>query len=313
MLHLVARLPREAAGASTQRPKMVSARTFSSNDQPPVILSIVMAAYNEERTVGQAVNAVLSTSFPCEIELIVVDDGSTDATPEILAARESHPRVRVLSHSCNRGKGAALMTAASAAAGTHIVPFDADLEYVPEDLVKLVTPVLEGRADVVYGIRLFGVNTVYQSYRSAIGNRALTLAANVLFDSYVSDIHTCLKLLPLELFTALDLCEHGFGLDTEITAKLLQLGLRPFEVPVSYHSRSYLDGKKITWRDGVECLGILVRVRLRRPRTGRLTGPLEEEIGLLASPRSSPALSSDPKVLRPSQAARPESKLIARV
>jgi dolichol-phosphate hexosyltransferase len=274
-----------------------------------VILSIVMATYNEERTVAEAINAVLSTSFPCETELIVVDDGSTDTTPQILALRHSHPRLRILSHSSNRGKGAAVMTAASAAVGTHIVPFDADLEYLPEDLVRMIAPVLAGRADVVYGIRLFGVNTVYQSYRSAMGNRALTLAANVLFDSYVSDIHTCLKLLPLQLFAALDLRERGFGLDTELTAKLLRRGLRPFEVPVSYHSRSHHEGKKITWRDGVECLRILGRVRLDGSRVGERRSPVQENLAVLASRRPSPA-ASDAQVLRSAQAARPANKVV---
>jgi glycosyltransferase involved in cell wall biosynthesis len=220
-----------------------------------------MPVYNEERTVAQAVTAVLSERYPCKTELVVVDDGSTDATPQILAARDGQPGLRLLRHPRNRGKGAALMTGAAVAAGTHIVPFDADLEYVPDDLSRMVQPVLAGRTAIVYGTRLFGVNTVYQSYRSAMGNRALTLAANVLFDAYVSDIHTCLKLIPLDLFRALDLHEQGFGLDTEMTAKLLRSGLRPFEVPVSYHSRSYPEGKKITWRDGVECLRILARVK----------------------------------------------------
>src|SRR5690348_4925800 len=149
-----------------------------------------MAAYNEERTVAQAINAVLSTPFPCETELIVVDDGSTDATPQILATRLGLPHLRIFRHSRNRAKVTAVITGASLAKGTHIVPFDADLEYLPADLSRLTEPVLAGHAEVVYGARMFGVNTVYQSYRSAIGNRALTFAANVFFDSYVHDIHT---------------------------------------------------------------------------------------------------------------------------
>lgn len=276
-----------------------------------MFLSIVMAAYNEERTVAQAVNAVLSTRFPCETELIVVDDGSTDATPQILAARIGLPRLRIFAHSRNRGKGAAVITGASVATGTHIVPFDADLEYLPADLSRLMEPVLAGRAEVVYGTRMFGVNTVYQSYRSAIGNRALTFAANVLFDSYVHDIHTCLKLLPLDLFRALELHEEGFGLDTELTAKLLQRGLRPFEVPISYHSRSYYDGKKITWRDGVDCLRILGRVRLRGHQAGQRYRPLQDNVAVFASPRASQASASDSPVLRPAEVALPASEVVA--
>jgi hypothetical protein len=134
----------------------------------------------------------------------------------------------------------------------------------------MLAPVVAGRCDVVYGTRLFGVNTVYQSYRYAMGNRFMTLVANVLFDSYLSDLHSCLKLVPRALFDSLRLRETGFGLDTEITASLLRRGIRPFEVPVSYHSRTHAEGKKISWKDGVACLQILGRVRFardRRPRT----------------------------------------------
>ena len=226
----------------------------------PVKLSILMPAFNEQRTIAQAVAAVLRASYPCPFELIVVNDGSTDGTGEILRALR-HPNAVVVNHHRNLGKGAALQSAAAIATGTHLVPFDADLEYDPADLTAVLAPVLQGRSDVVFGTRLFGANTRYQSYRHAVGNRALTFAANVLFDVCLSDLHTCLKLLPVDLFTRLALSEEGFGLDTEITAKLLKRGIRPFEVPISYHSRSLENGKKITWRDGLECLHVLVRVR----------------------------------------------------
>jgi glycosyltransferase involved in cell wall biosynthesis len=226
----------------------------------PVKLSILMPSYNEERTIFAVSHALLSGEYPCEIELIVVDDGSTDATLQLLAALDD-PRVVVHSHPENRGKGAALITAAALASGTHILPFDADFEYSPADIPRLLDPVIQRRSEVVYGSRLFGLNTVYQSYWYAIGNKLTTLVANVLFDAYVSDLHTCLKLVPLELFHRLRLVEDGFGLDTEMTAGLLRLGLRPFEVPVSYHSRSHAEGKKITWHDGIKCLLILIRVR----------------------------------------------------
>jgi glycosyltransferase involved in cell wall biosynthesis len=222
-----------------------------------------MPAYNEARTIEHAVRVVLGTPFPCEFELIVVNDGSKDETGAILDVIED-PRAHVHHHPHNLGKGAALQTAAALASGTHIVPFDADLEYEPLDVARMLEPVIAGRCDIVYGTRLFGANTVYQSYRHAMGNRALTLAANLLFDSYLSDLHTCLKLVPLALFRQLELKESGFGLDTEITAKILKLGVRPFEVPVSYHSRSTAMGKKITWVDGVECLQVLSRIRFRR-------------------------------------------------
>jgi glycosyltransferase involved in cell wall biosynthesis len=249
----------------------------------PLKLSILMPAYNEEATLAHAVDAVLAASYPCDVELIVVDDGSSDATPEILTAVDD-PRAVVHTHPRNLGKGAALHTASALATGTHIVPFDADLEYAPEDLRRILQPVLDGRCDVVYGTRLFGANTVYQSYRHAMGNRAMTLAANLLFDCYISDLHTCLKLIPLELFRQLELRESGFGLDTEITAKILRLGMRPFEVPISYHSRSVAHGKKITWLDGVECLHVLSRVRFSRSQ--RLPEPLRAVVPAPAAPGS---------------------------
>jgi dolichol-phosphate hexosyltransferase len=240
----------------------------------PVKLSILMPVLDEQRTIADAIGAVLSAEYPCEIELIIVDDGSTDRTPQILDTLND-PRARVHRHPRNLGKGAALQTAAEVATGTHIVPFDADLEYSPADLAQMLDPVLGGRCDVVYGTRLFGAHTMYQSYRHAMGNRIMTLAANVLFDAYLSDLHTCLKMIPLDLFQSLDLRENGFGLDTEITAKILKAGIRPFEVPVTYHSRSYALGKKITARHGIECLRILGRVRFSG---GRHTEPVLDEV-----------------------------------
>jgi dolichol-phosphate hexosyltransferase len=233
-----------------------------------VKLSILMPAYNEERTIGPVIEELLAVAYPCEIELIVVDDGSTDQTPELLAELSalSDPRVTVHSHPTNLGKGAAVRTAAALASGTHVLPFDADFEYEPEDIPRLLAPMLRGRCDVVYGVRLFGNNTVYRSYRYAVGNRFLTRVTNILYNSYLSDLHTCLKLMPLPLLRRLTLTETGFGLDTEITALLLKQGVRPFEVPVSYYSRSHAEGKKITWRDALGCLRILFRERLTRQR-----------------------------------------------
>jgi dolichol-phosphate hexosyltransferase len=230
-----------------------------------------MCAFNEERTIARAIREVLSVEYPCEIELIVVDDGSSDSTAKLVEEFDD-PRVRLHVHEYNSGKGAALRTAAALATGTHILPFDADLEYTPKDIPRLVEPILTGRFDVVYGTRLFGYNTVYQSFRYAVGNKVLTTLTNILFDSFLSDLHTCLKLMPLDLFKSLDLREKGFGLDTELTATLLRLGIRPFEVPVSYYSRSHAQGKKINAGDAVDCLHILLQVRARRK--SRLTKPV---------------------------------------
>jgi dolichol-phosphate hexosyltransferase len=231
-----------------------------------------MCAFNEERTIARAIREVLAVEYPCEIELIVVDDGSSDSTAK-LVEEFADPRVILHQHERNMGKGAALRTAVSLASGTHILPFDADLEYTPKDIPRLVDPILTGRFDVVYGTRLFGYNTVYQSFRYAVGNKVLTTLTNILFDSFLSDLHTCLKLMPLDLFRSLDLREKGFGLDTELTATLLRLGIRPFEVPVSYYSRSHAQGKKINAGDAVDCLHILFQVRTRRK--SRLTKPVD--------------------------------------
>jgi dolichol-phosphate hexosyltransferase len=231
-----------------------------------------MCAFNEERTIARAIREVLAVDYPCEIELIVVDDGSSDSTAK-LVEEFADRRVILHQHERNMGKGAALRTAVSLASGTHILPFDADLEYTPKDIPRLVEPILTGRFDVVYGTRLFGYNTVYQSFRYAVGNKVLTTLTNILFDSFLSDLHTCLKLMPLDLFRSLDLREKGFGLDTELTATLLRLGIRPFEVPVSYYSRSHAQGKKINAGDAVDCLHILLRVRSRRK--SRLTKPVD--------------------------------------
>lgn len=243
---------------------------------PPVKLSILMAAYNEEGTIARAIDKILNADCPCEIELIVVNDGSTDATSTLLSQIDD-PRVTVHHHSVNQGKGAALLSAVSLATGTHILPFDADLEYAAEDISKVLEPILTGRCEVVYGVRMFGCNTVYRTYIYALGNRLLTRIANVLFNAHLTDLHTCLKLMPLVTLRNFNLREKGFGLDSEITASLLRMGVRPFEVPISYYGRSRAEGKKITWRDAVACAWILLRVRLRvRSRREPANGRLQE-------------------------------------
>ena len=226
-------------------------------------LSIVMPVYNEALTIAQAIEQVLAVDYPCPVEVIVVDDGSVDATPELLKRHQD--RIRLLRHGRNQGKGAAVRTGVAHAVGSHVLVLDADLEYSPQDIPALMAPIVAGQADHVFGARVFGLNTSFHSFRFAMGGRATTLAANVLFDSCLTDLHTCLKLLPVEHFRALMLLEDGFGLDTELTARLLRAGVRPFEVPISYRGRSVADGKKLTWRDGIRCLKLLLRVRVERP------------------------------------------------
>jgi dolichol-phosphate hexosyltransferase len=237
-------------------------RTIDTTPARTFALSVVMPVHNEQRTITDAVGDVLSLDTRFPVELIVVDDGSTDETPLILSQIDD-PRLVVHRHPGNLGKGAAVLSGAAIATGTHMVVFDADREYVAVDLLPMCEAVRSGRAAVVYGTRMFGMNTVYRSFRYAIGNRVTTFVANVLFDAYLTDLHTCLKLMPVNLFHELELTHRGFGLDSEISGELLRRGYRPFEVPVSYMSRSHAQGKKLTWRDGVECLQVLSRVRMR--------------------------------------------------
>jgi len=227
-----------------------------------VKLSILMPVYNERAFVVNAVKQALDVTYPCDVELLIVDDGSDDGTADVLADLQD-PRLRLQVHSRNQGKGAAIQTAAAGATGDYVVILDADLEYDPEDIPKLLEPVLDGRANVVYGSRTFGSHSAY-SFWYVMGNKGLTTAANVIFNSYLSDLETCFKLMPLELFRDLRIRSAGFGMEAEITGKLLRRRIRPYEVPISYRTRTREEGKKITWRDGVEALWILMRERFRR-------------------------------------------------
>jgi glycosyltransferase involved in cell wall biosynthesis len=233
-----------------------------------VKLSILMPVYNESATVVQVVKRVLDVTYPCEIELVAVDDGSRDGSADLLAALDD-PRLRVVRHERNRGKGAAIRTAAGSATGDYMIICDADLEYSPDDIPRLVDVVLKGDAEVVYGTRSFGSHTAY-SFWYVLGNKLVTLAANVLFNAWLSDIETCYKLMPVALYRSLDVRSAGFGMEAEVTGKLLKRGTRPYEVPISYRARSREEGKKLTWKDGVEALWILSATRFGLPlRTSR--------------------------------------------
>jgi dolichol-phosphate hexosyltransferase len=234
-------------------------------------LSILMPTYNEAATVGIAIKRLLDIHYPCDVEVVVVDDGSEDNTSDVLESIDDE-RVTITGHPVNRGKGAAVRTAAALATGDYLVIFDADLEYYPEDILGLLTPVSRGDAQVVYGIRKFGASTAH-SFWFVIGNRVNTFTANALFNTWISDLHTCLKLLPTSLFRELPLTENRFGLDTELTAMLLARGVRPYEVPITYKARSREEGKKLTWGDGVVATRILMRVRLRKALTNRRARP----------------------------------------
>ncbi len=224
-----------------------------------------MPVYNEFDALAAAVKRVLDVSFPVDTELIIVDDGSTDGTRSLYSNWANDPRVRVHLKDTNGGKGSAISAAAELADGDYIVVYDADLEYSPEEIPTLLKPVLDGIATVVYGTRTFGSHNSY-SYVYVLGNRAVTTVANILFNCYISDLETCFKLLPLELYRDLNIQSKGFGMEAEITAKLLNRGIRPFEVPITYNARSREAGKKLTWRDGVEAVSILTRQRVAATR-----------------------------------------------
>jgi glycosyltransferase involved in cell wall biosynthesis len=228
-----------------------------------VKLSILMPVYNEEERIADALKQALAVDYPCEIEMVVVNDGSRDRTADVLAAVDD-PRLRVITHQRNAGKGAAIRTAVDNAEGEYMVILDADLEYDPQDIPRLLVPVLEGRAKVVYGNRTFGSHSAY-SFWYVMGNKAVTTAANVLYNSYIGDLETCFKLMPVQLYRSLAVRSRGFGMEAEVTAKLLRRRIRPYEVPISYTARTRDEGKKITWKDGVEALWILGRERVRKP------------------------------------------------
>jgi dolichol-phosphate hexosyltransferase len=228
-----------------------------------VKLSILMPVYNESATLASAIKEVLDVSFPCDVELVVVDDGSTDGTRELYPAYANEPRVSIHLHETNKGKGAAIRTAAAMATGDYVVMCDADLEYSPAEIPNLLRPVLAGDAEVVYGTRTFGSHNSY-SYLYVLGNKGVTTFANVLFNCYISDLETCFKLMPTALYKDLNVHATGFGMEAEITGKLLRRGIRPYEVGISYKARSREDGKKLTWRDGVAAMWILLKERCSR-------------------------------------------------
>lgn len=228
------------------------------------MLSILMPVYNERERVEQAIAEVLSTELPSDFELIVVDDGSTDGTREILRSGSWDERVRLYEHDVNQGKGAAIQTALSYARGEFSAIFDADLEYDPADLGLLMPPLLDGRCNACFGVRAFDGYTSH-SFLFVLGNKGVTLACNILFNVFLHDIMTCHKMMRTDVFRSLPLRSAGFAIEPEITARLVQHGERIFEVPVHYRARATEEGKKLTAYDGVRVLATLVRCRFSDP------------------------------------------------
>jgi glycosyltransferase involved in cell wall biosynthesis len=221
-----------------------------------------MPIYNERLTVATAIERTLGADLPVDdLELVLIDDGSTDGTREWLQEQSFGPNVKLLMHERNGGKGAAIRTALREATGDFATIMDADLEYDPQCIAELLAPLLEGTATAVYGVRGFHSHSSY-SFWYVVGNKSVTMAANVLYNSWLSDIMTCHKVMSTELFRSLRLRERGFAIEAEITARLLRKGVRVYEVPITYNARSREEGKKLTAYDGLRTLRTLTRCRL---------------------------------------------------
>jgi len=222
-------------------------------------LSVIVPVYNERNTIVEAVRRMRAVDLPIDREIVVVDDGSDDGTRELVdQLRDS--TVRVLVHPHNRGKGAAVRTALEVVTGDLVIVHDADLEYDPDDWPRLLQPMFKGKAQVVYGSRFTGErrNMLFSHW---IGNRFLSVVTNVLYNTTLSDMETCLKLFDRKVLSPIRLRAERFEFEPEITAKVLKRGIRIYEVPISYAGREYGEGKKITWRDGFVALAALLKYR----------------------------------------------------
>ncbi len=222
------------------------------------LLSVVMPVYNERETIDEIIQRVLAV--PLRLELIVVDDCSQDGTRERLTELQQAHGFRLVLQPRNQGKGAALRRGFEEVSGDLVVIQDADLEYSPEEFPSLVELICEGRADVVYGSRFLGRHRVFL-FSHYLGNRLLTLITNVLYNTMLTDMETCYKVMRTEVLRSMSLKSDGFGIEPELTAKIFKRGYRVYEVPITYDGRGYDEGKKIGWRDGVVALMVLLKYR----------------------------------------------------
>lgn len=227
----------------------------------PTRLSILMPVYNERDTVEKILVKVRAVDLGMEKEIVIVDDASVDGTREILQRLQEEDRnLKILYHECNQGKGAALRTGISALTGEYTVIQDADLEYDPEDYHRLLAPVLKGKAVVVYGSRFTGEHRD-MFFWHMLGNKFLSLATNILYNTTLTDMETCYKLIRTDILKSFRIRCNRFDFEPEVSAKILKRKIRIYEVPISYTGREFSEGKKITWVDGFSALWALVRFR----------------------------------------------------
>ena len=229
-------------------------------------LSIIIPVYNEQQTLNECVRRVLAVELPLSPELILVDDASTDDSNKVIEKichKYSHAEIKVVTHEQNQGKGAALRSGFAEVTGDIVIIQDADLEYNPNDYLRLLKPILDGRADVVYGSRFVGSEEKrVLFYWHSIGNKILTTLSNVCTNLNLTDMETCYKVFRREVVDKLNIKSDRFGVEPEITAKVAKAGWRIYEVGISYSGRTYAEGKKITWRDGLRAILTILRFRL---------------------------------------------------
>ena len=229
------------------------------------LLSVIVPIYNEEKTLEVVIGKIRGTGIP--VEIVLVDDGSTDSTSSILANYRGSPDIKIVSHGVNQGKGAALRSGFTMATGDIVLIQDADSEYDPDDYIQLLQPIIEDRADVVYGSRFSGQDRRVSIFWHELANRWITYLSNVFTNLMLSDVETCYKVFRRELIAKIGptLQERGFGVELELTAKLARMkDVRFYELPIRYQGRSYVEGKKISWRDAFWALWCIVRYSLWR-------------------------------------------------
>ena len=224
-------------------------------------LSVIIPAYNEASTIATVIELVRACGVP-DLQLILVDDCSTDGTGAILDALPPSPDLTILHHPVNRGKGAAIRTAQQHVAGDAVIIQDADLEYSPSEFPALLRPIAEGKAEAVFGSRYSGREILVDSFWHYFGNKVLTLASNIFSNLHLTDMETCYKMIRADLFTSLTLECNRFGFEPEITAKLAARRARIYEIPIAYTARPYDQGKKIGWRDGVAAFWYILKYNL---------------------------------------------------